>query len=222
MRASADLAPNEASPHAPETSKTTATDFVEAVASADPVPGGGSVAAYAGALSAALIRMVAGLTLGRKKYAAVESEMTVIAGNAHALAEALSRLVERDAQAYAAVAAAYKIPKDAESRNDAIQTALLGAAEVPLETARLCAQAAALAAAVAAKGNSNAVTDAGVAALLAEAGCRGADYNVRVDVGSITDRTRGAALAAQAAELVRAAAQSAKEACAEVESGLTH
>jgi glutamate formiminotransferase/formiminotetrahydrofolate cyclodeaminase len=222
MRASADLAPNEASPHAPETSKTTATDFVEAVASADPVPGGGSVAAYAGALSAALIRMVAGLTLGRKKYAAVESEMTVIAGNAHALAEALSRLVERDAQAYAAVAAAYKIPKDAESRNDAIQTALLGAAEVPLETARLCAQAAALAAAVAAKGNSNAVTDAGVAALLAEAGCRGADYNVRVNVGSITDRTRGAALAAQAAELVRAAAQSAKEACAEVESGLTH
>ena len=226
MRASADLAPNEASPHAPETSRTTATDFLEAVASSDPVPGGGSAAAYAGALSAALIRMVAGLTLGRKKYAAVESEMTVIAGNAHALAEALSRLVERDAQAYAAVAAAYKLPKEPESeaqrRNDAIQTALLGAAEVPLETARLCAEAAALAAAVAAKGNSNATTDAGVAALLAEAGCRGADYNVRVNVASITDRERGAALAAEAAELVRAAAQSAKEACAEVENGLTH
>jgi glutamate formiminotransferase/formiminotetrahydrofolate cyclodeaminase len=226
MRASAGLAPNEASPHAPETSATTATDFLEAVASSDPVPGGGSVAAYAGALSAALIRMVAGLTLGRKKYAAVESEMTVIAGNAHALAEALSRLVERDAQAYAAVAAAYKLPKEpgseAQRRNDAIQTALLGAAEVPLETARLCAKAAALAAAVAAKGNSNAITDAGVAALLAEAGCRGADYNVRVNVASITDRERGAALAAEAAELVRAAAQSAKEACAEVENGLTH
>src|SRR5688500_10392915 len=156
MRAPGDLAANEASPHAPESSGTTATDFLEAVASSDPVPGGGSVAAYAGALSAALIRMVAGLTLGRKKYAAVESEMTVLAGNAHRLSEALSRLVERDAAAYAAVSAAYKLPKDDASRADAIDRALLGAAEVPLETARLCAEAAALAANVAGKGNSNA------------------------------------------------------------------
>ena len=220
MRASADLAPNEASPHAPETSRTTATDFLEAIASSDPVPGGGSVAAYAGALSAALIRMVAGLTLGRKKYAAVEPEMTVVAGNAHKLSEALSRLVERDAAAYAAVSSAYKLPKEDASRREAIHIALLGAAEVPLETARLCAEAAALAADVAGKGNSNAVTDAGVAALLAEAGCRGAAYNVRVNVISLADRAAGAHLEEEAASLVEAAAASAAQARASVEQAL--
>ena len=225
LRASSELAPDEASPHAPESSRTTATDFLEAVASSDPVPGGGSVAAYAGALSAALIRMVAGLTLGRKKYAAVESEMTVIAGNAHALAEALSRLVERDSEAYAAVSSAYKLPKDSEAdaakRATAINDSLLGAAEVPLETAKLCAEAASLAAAVAGKGNSNAITDAGVAALLAEAGCRGAAYNVRVNVASLADRAAGAHLEIEAQDLVLAASQSAREACAAVEKSLT-
>ena len=220
MRAPDDLAANEASPHAPSTSRTTATDFLEAIASSDPVPGGGSVAAYAGALSAALIRMVAGLTLGRKKYIAVEPEMTVIAGNAQALSEALSRLVERDAAAYAAVSAAYKIPKDDASRMQTIDTALLGAAEVPLETARLCAEAAALSASVAGKGNSNAVTDAGVAALLAEAGCRGAAYNVRVNVNSLADKASGAHLEAEAAALVDAARAAAAEAQAEVEKAL--
>src|SRR5688500_7163547 len=77
MRASEDLAPNAGTPHAPATSSTTAVDFLTAIASSDPVPGGGSVSAYAGALSAALSRMVAGLTLGRKKYAAVEPEMKI-------------------------------------------------------------------------------------------------------------------------------------------------
>ncbi len=222
MRSAQELAPNDASPHAPETSRTTATDFLAAVASSDPVPGGGSVAAYAGALSAALVRMVAGLTLGRKKYAEVEPEMTVIAGNADALTEALSRLVERDAEAYAAVSAAYKLPKDSdpEGRTEAIQTALLGAAEVPLETARLCAQAAALAAAVAGKGNSNAITDAGVAAMLAEAGCRGAAYNVRVNVASLSHRASGEHLEKEAAELVAKAAGHAAEAMSAVEKAL--
>ena len=224
MRASSDLASADASPHAPSTSKVTATDFLADIASSDPVPGGGSVAAYAGALSAALIRMVAGLTLGRRKYAAVESEMTVIAGNAEALADALSRLVERDAAAYASVAAAYKLPKDSDSaasaRTAAIQEALLGAAEVPLETARLCAQAAGLALAVAGKGNSNAVTDAGVAALLAEAGCRGASYNVRINVSSLDDRSAGEHLQHEASRLVATAAAAAEEVARIVEGAL--
>ena len=217
MRGSQQLAANDASPHAPETSRTTATDFLEAVASSDPVPGGGSVAAYAGALSSALVRMVAGLTLGRKKYAAVESEMTVVAGNAHKLSEALSRLVERDAAAYSAVAAAYKLPKEDASRAGAIESALLGAAEVPLETARLCAEVAALAADVAVKGNTNAVTDAGVAGLLAEAGCRSAAWNVRVNVVALANPASGAHLEAEATKLVEAAAASAAAAAASVE-----
>ena len=199
----------------------TAGEFLHAIASSDPVPGGGSVSAYAGALASALIRMVAGLTIGRKKYAAVEPEMTIIAANAEALADSLSRLVERDADAYAAVSAAYKLPKEPETaaggRNEAITKALLGAAEVPLETARLCAQAAELASHVAAKGNSNALTDAGVAALLASAGCKGASYNVRINVASLTDRSLGAHLEREAVELVATAEKHAGDACAAVE-----
>jgi glutamate formiminotransferase/formiminotetrahydrofolate cyclodeaminase len=132
--------------------------------------------------------------------------------------------VERDAEAYAAVSAAYKLPKDHDpaARTEAIQTALLGAAEVPLETARLCAEAGTLAATVAAKGNANAITDAGVAALLAEAGCRGAAFNVRINVTSLADRSRGAHLEAEAAELVERAARSAADACSELEKALAN
>ena len=105
-------------------------------------------------------------------------------------------------------------------RSEAITKALLGAAEVPLETARLCAQAAELAANVAAKGNTNAVTDAGVAALMAEAGCKGAVYNVRVNVASLSVRALGAPLEEEAEQLVSAATASSQRACALVESAL--
>ena len=203
-------------------STATAGEFLKAIASSDPVPGGGSVSAYAGALAAALTRMVAGLTIGKKKYTAVEPEMTVVAANADNLASSLLALVERDADAYALVSAAYKMPKDpAEQRNAAITKALLGAAEVPLETARLCAQAAELAVAAASKGNSNAITDAGVAALLASAGCRGAAYNVRINVSSLADRSAGQHLEKEAADLAKRAEAHAAEACALVERALS-
>ncbi len=220
MRASTQVSP------APQTTAATAGEFLQAIASSDPVPGGGSVSAYAGALASALVRMVTGLTIGRKKYSAVEAEMTVVAANAEALAEGLSKLVERDADAYTTVSAAYKMPKEPESalatRRDAITNALLGAAEVPLETARLCAQTAELAASVAAKGNSNAVTDSGVAALLASAGCKGAAYNVRINVASLDDPSRGRHLEEEAMNLVAAAERHAADACAAVERALSN
>jgi len=118
----------------------------------------------------------------------------------------LSALVTRDAEAYGAVTAAYKLPSEpadaANARQAAITDALLGAAEVPLETARACAEVADLAATCAEKGNTNAVSDAGVAALLAEAACRGAVYNVRINVSSLEDRSRGAGLVAEANQLL--------------------
>ena len=202
-------------------SSSTPTSFIAAISSSDPVPGGGSVSAYAGALSAALVRMVAGLTIGKKKYAAVEPEMTVVAATADSLASSLSTLVDRDAEAYKLVSSAYKLPKDSDNRDEAITRALLGAAEVPLETARLCAQAAELAAAVAAKGNSNAVTDAGVAALMASAGCMGAAFNVKINVASLSDRSPGEKMAAEADELVAKAARHAEEACGFVDRALS-
>ena len=160
------------------------------VASASPPPrrrpGGGSVAAHAGALAAALAQMVAGLTIGKKKYAAVEAEMKEAALKASALVTTLGGLVERDAKSYGAVMNAYKLPNEpedaAKARTKAIDDALVGAAAVPLETARACAEVAELAALVGEKGNTNAVSDAGVGALLAEAACKGAVYNVRINV----------------------------------------
>jgi glutamate formiminotransferase/formiminotetrahydrofolate cyclodeaminase len=191
--------------------------FLAAVASADPVPGGGSVAAYAGALAAALTRMVTGLTLGKKKYAAVESEIALLASSASTLMTKLEGLVTSDAVVYMAVTTAYKMPKrndlEIDARKQAITNALLAAAEVPLETARACAGVADLAAAAAEKGNTSAITDAGVAALLAEAGCKAAAYNVQINVASLEDRSRGEPLIREAKELVmRTAASAAKTA----------
>jgi len=91
---------------------------------------------------------------------------------------------------------------------------------VPLDTARACASVAELAATVATKGNTNAVSDAGVAALLAEAACRGAAYNVRINVAALEDKSRGASLAAEAAELVARTATFAAQAVAAVEAAL--
>jgi glutamate formiminotransferase/formiminotetrahydrofolate cyclodeaminase len=181
--------------------------FVSSVASSAPVPGGGSVAAHVGALAAALVQMVAGLTVGKKKYASVDVEMRALALDASALVTQLSALVSRDAAAFAEVSAAYKMPNEpadaAAKRSDAVTKALIGAAQVPLETARACVRAAELAVVVANKGNTNAASDAGVAALLAEAGCRGAALNVRINVASLDDKSRGASLLEEANQLVQ-------------------
>ncbi len=192
--------------------------FVSSVASPQPTPGGGSVAAHAGALGAALAQMVAGLTIGKKKYAAVDAEMREIAVRAAALGNTLSILVARDASAYAIVSAAYKLPGETDDqkaeKSRQIDDALIHAAEVPLETARACADVAEMAVVVAEQGNTNAASDAGVAALMAEAGCVGAAFNVRINVSSMTDKSRGAALTTEAARCVercRAASRRAQE-----------
>jgi glutamate formiminotransferase/formiminotetrahydrofolate cyclodeaminase len=180
--------------------------FVATVASPAPTPGGGSVAAHAGALAAALVQMVAGLTAGKKKYAAVDAEMRETALQAAALVTQLSALVARDAEAYSQVSAAYKLPVEPEDaaarKKQAITKALIGASEVPLETARACVRVADLALLVATKGNTNAASDAGVAALLADAACRGAALNVRTNVSSLDDKTLGSGLLEEAKQLV--------------------
>jgi glutamate formiminotransferase/formiminotetrahydrofolate cyclodeaminase len=184
----------------------TLSGFVGSVAASTPVPGGGSVAAHAGALGAALAQMVAGLTAGKKKYAAVDAEMRELAVRAAALGNTLAALVDRDAAAYAAVTAAYRrpagSPDEERARAAKIDEALVAAAAVPLETAAACADVADLALVVAERGNANATSDAGVAALLAEAGCIGASYNVRINVIAIGDKSLGATLESDARKLV--------------------
>jgi glutamate formiminotransferase/formiminotetrahydrofolate cyclodeaminase len=199
--------------------------FVASVASSNPVPGGGSVAAHAGALAAALAQMVAGLTIGKKKYAGVDAEMKEAALKAVSLGNTLSSLVKRDAEAYALVSEAYKLPKEpaeaAARRANAVTAALLKAAEVPLETALASVQVAELAMLVAEKGNSNAVTDAGVAALLAEAACKGAAYNVRVNVQALDDKSKGGGFAREAERLVEKAGELARKTTSIVERALS-
>ena len=198
--------------------------FVSSVATPQPTPGGGSVAAHAGALGAALAQMVAGLTIGRKKYAAVDEEMRDLAVRAAGLGNTLSALAAKDASAYAIVSAAYKLPAETDAqkadKTTQIDDALIHAAEVPLETARACADVAELAAVVAEKGNTNAASDAGVAALMAEAGCRGACYNVRINISSLSDKSRGEALGAEALALAARCSEAARRATAIVEKAI--
>jgi glutamate formiminotransferase/formiminotetrahydrofolate cyclodeaminase len=178
------------------------TAFSAAVAEPTPAPGGGSVAAHVAALGAALVQMVAGLTVGRKKYAAVDAEMQRVRDDAKTLTARLHALVDEDASAYGVVTEAYKLPKDAPERSAVIDAALVGAARTPLETARACAKVADLALAVAERGNQNALSDAGVAVLLAEAACKGAAFNVAINVAAMESRAQGAALSADAQSLV--------------------
>jgi len=198
--------------------------FVAEVASSAPVPGGGSVVALTGSMAAALAQMVAGLTVGRKKYVAVEAEMKEMGLRAAHLVRRLAELKDEDAAAYALVSNAYKLAKDTPeqvaARDGAIQAALMKAAEVPLETARWCAEVAQLAAFCAEKGNTNAASDAGVAALLAEASCKGAAYNVRINAVAMPNKEAGAPLVAEALRFVSTAGEYARRATAAVEAQL--
>jgi glutamate formiminotransferase / formiminotetrahydrofolate cyclodeaminase len=196
-------------------------EWMDGVASASPSPGGGTVSAVAAGIAAALAAMVGRLTVGRKKYADVDAEFRELIESAETLRLALVRLGEEDAAAYDAVSAAYGIPKSEEDRRTAaIQAALLQATVVPLETLRAARAVAALAARAALAGNRNAVSYAGVAALLADAAARGAAYNVRINVAGLPDRGAGEPLAAEARTLVAEAAGDAARAAAAVEAAI--
>jgi glutamate formiminotransferase/formiminotetrahydrofolate cyclodeaminase len=157
----------------------------------------------AGGLAAALAAMVGKLTVWRKKYADVDAEFRGLVEKAETLRVRLMRLGDEDAASFNAVTAAYAIPKDKEAeRKAAIQKALIGAAKVPLETLRAARDVAALAARAAEAGNKNAVSDAGVSALLAGAAARGAAYNVRINVSGMPNPAEGAPLAEEAKRLI--------------------
>jgi glutamate formiminotransferase/formiminotetrahydrofolate cyclodeaminase len=187
---------------------------------AAPPPSGGSVAAAVGALAAALTQMVAGLTAGRPKYADVAAEMQHAAHRGAALAAELLVLVGRDAAAVEAVARAYRLPKTPEHaasvRADAIERAMRSATEAPFEIARAAAAVADVAATVAERGNRNAVADAAVAALLAEAVCRASALTVRVNVPALRDVSAARQLEREAAAFAQAASDAGARAAAVV------
>jgi formiminotetrahydrofolate cyclodeaminase len=166
-------------------------EFLEALASDRPTPGGGTGAAVTGALGAALVRMLAVLTVGRKKYADHEKLMQAIAEQAAEERETLMTLAAKDAAAYDAVGAAFKLPRASEAqkaaRAEAIQTAMKGACEVPLQVMERCLEVIALAKSAVTRGNVNAVSDGAAGAELARAALKVASYNVKINLGSIKD-----------------------------------
>src|SRR6184192_448668 len=177
--------------------------WLEELAGGAPVPGGGSAAALAGALAAALVAMVARLTTGRTAYAAVQERVAALLAEADALRAQLRRLVDDDAAAYARVSEAYRIPKGDPTRKRAVDQALVGAAQTPLQIARGAVRLMALAREIGAIGNQNARSDSSVAAALARAALAGAVENVRVNVAALSEPGLGKALLEEAEQLER-------------------
>jgi len=167
--------------------------WIDELASGAPTPGGGSAAALAGTLSAALVAMVARLTVGRKAYAAVDAQAQEILEEAERLRVELRRLVDEDAAAYEGVTRAYKIPKSDPSRAGAIDDALLAAARPPAEVVKRGRRLLALAQTIEQIGNKNAVSDARVAGMLAKTAIDGASENVTANLAGMSEKARAKA-----------------------------
>ena len=182
----------------------TVDQWFDELSSAEPAPGGGSAAAFAGAMGAALVAMVARLTIGRKAYANVEGEARRVLEAATDAMTMFRGLVQGDAAAYGLVRVAYQTPKTDPGRVRQIDQALLGAARTPLETARAAVAVIKLAQAIRAVGNKNARSDATVGEHLARTALAGALENVRVNVAGLSDPSLGKALLEEAEELAGA------------------
>ncbi len=183
------------------------TTFIDELASKAPTPGGGGACAYVGALAAALASMVGNLTVGKKTYAAVEAEVYV---SLEKLDDARSRfvqLVEEDARAFDPMAAAYRMPRDTPeqlcARNAALQTALVGACDVPLDIMRGLSDVIEPIDFLAHQGSRLALSDAGVAAAFARAAVEGASLNVYGNVAAMDDVALAGRYREEAAALVR-------------------
>jgi glutamate formiminotransferase / formiminotetrahydrofolate cyclodeaminase len=187
-------------------------DFLDALAAGTPTPGGGSAAAYAAAMGAGLVAMVAQLSMGKKKYEDVEEVMAGILAEAEVLRASLTKAVEDDAAAFEAIMQAFKLPKETDAekavRSQKIQEATLYATQIPLQTAKDAVSVIGLALKVAQMGNTNAITDGASGAAMARAALTSAGYNVRINLASLKDKAMAnafladlMALDARAAEL---------------------
>lgn len=165
--------------------------FVYETSSDSPAPGGGSIAALSAATSAALIEMVANLTIGKKGYEEVTNEMEKVKETASQYKDKFINYIDEDSNSFNKIMEAFKLPKETDNekalRTNTIQLAFKGAANVPLNVGKDAFELLELAKIVILKGNQNAVTDGAVAAMQARTAVHGAFYNVKINLGSIKD-----------------------------------
>jgi formiminotetrahydrofolate cyclodeaminase len=209
----------------PSLSDLSVRDLTDRLASQAPVPGGGSAAALGGAIAAALVGMVAELTIGRAGYERHDEAARAATHEATELRLELLDLADRAAVAYGEVSAARKLPRGTDEerahRTRELRQAMLEAARIPLQTARVAREVLDLAVRIAPIGNRNAISDAGVAAQLATAAVRGAILNVRINLPYLpADEPLRAEAPRELAELEAAALQRQDEVLAAVEMGL--
>lgn len=184
----------------------TVAAFVDRLASAEPVPGGGSAAAIAGSLAAGLVAMVAALSEGRPRYAEHAALHAEVGPAARVLADRFLVLADEDSDAYAGFSAAMKLPRETDAeraaRSEAIRVAARAASLVPLRTIEACHEVVVLADALAGRSNRNAASDLEVASLLAVAAGRAAAANVLVNLPAIEDETAAEELLARSERLI--------------------
>lgn len=193
----------------------TIDDFLTELSSRAPVPGGGGASALVAALSCALASMVASLTVGKPKYAAVETEMQALLARSEALRKRFLALMDEDAAAFEPLAQAYRLPKgtEAEKAEKALvmEAALKSAVQPPMQMMEACAEAFALIALSAEKGSVVAVSDAGVAASFCRAALEGASLNVFINTQGMQDRGYAETLNSRARQLLAQYGEAADE-----------
>jgi len=191
-------------------------DVLDAFATTDPVPGGGSAAALAGAIGTSLLLMVAAMPKTKTGAPEETADLAEAATRLHPLRDQLLELVDRDSDAYKQVMEAYRLPKasDAEraSRQDAIDRAMRSATATPLDTMRACQQALRGAVTVAANGNRRTTSDVGVGVELLVAALRGARMNVDINLAALDDQEYVGRVRTEAGELERDAVADAETA----------
>jgi formiminotetrahydrofolate cyclodeaminase len=167
-------------------------DFVSALASKDPIPGGGGASAYVGSIGMALGVMVGSLTVGKKKYADVEADVITLMEKAQKIIERLQALVKEDAAAFYPLSQAYGLPKNTEEeakiKDETLQRALVQATLVPLNIARCCAEGIDLLEEFAQKGTRIAISDVGVGVAFLKAALEGAKLNVLINTQIMKDQ----------------------------------
>ena len=181
-----------------DTTLSSCREFVDILASDAPAPGGGGAAALVGAIGTALGNMVGSLTLGKKKYADVETQILALKAKCDDLQQQLLDQVQADEAGFLPLAKAYRIPKDDPSRGQILENATIDACAVPLRIMELCCESLACIAVFAEKGSRLAVSDAGCAAVCVKAALQAASLNVFINTKSLQDRAVADALNAKA------------------------